>query len=68
IRVTLVVRPVLDASHNEMSQSHYARCSFQRMVRLTSGEMWGEPLTDPVIHQQFHDKLSKSVFLEAQKI
>ncbi|WP_449243451.1 hypothetical protein [Desulfovibrio sp.] len=45
------------------------RVTFQRVVVNTHGQATRlEALTDPVMYQEFFEKLSKSVFLEAQEI
>jgi hypothetical protein len=45
------------------------RVTFQRVVVNTHGQATRlEALTDPVMYQEFFEKLSKSVFLEAQAI
>ena len=62
IRVSLVTRPVDD-------DAHQVRVTFQRVVWYTANEVSAtEPIDDPEIYQQFFDRLSKSVFLEAHKI
>lgn len=68
INVVLVVRPILDSNGKAIKNSHYVRVSFQRIVRLTNGATRVETLKDPELYQEFHDKLSKSVFIEGQKI
>ncbi|NQS70720.1 MAG: hypothetical protein HQQ73_00940 [Desulfobulbaceae bacterium] len=68
IRVALVVRPVLDSKGMAMEKDHYVRVSFQRVVRRSDNSTTAQTLTDPALYQDFHDRLSKSVFIEAQKI
>ena len=68
IRVALVARPVNDSSGKSMSDSHYVRVTFQRIVRRTDNSTISETLRDTELYQDFFDRLSKSVFLEAHKI
>ncbi len=68
IRVALVVRPVIDSNGNAMADNHFVRVTFQRLVRRTDNTVFGETLNDPKLYQDFFEKVSKSVFLEAQKI
>lgn len=68
IRVALVVRPTTDSDGKYMTDSHFIRVTFQRVVRKTDNSMYAETLTDPEMYQEFYDKVSKSVFIEAQKI
>jgi len=68
IRVSLVVRPVLDSNGEKMDYSHFVRINFQRIVRKTDNSIHYETLTDPELYISFYAKVSKSVFLEAQKI
>ncbi len=68
IRVSLVVRPVNDSNGNVLSDSHYVRVTFQRMVRKTDNSVYVQTLREPLLYQAFFDRLSKSVFIEAQKI
>ncbi len=68
IRVSLVVRPVNDSNGNALSDSHYVRVTFQRMVRKTDNSVYVQTLREPLLYQAFFDRLSKSVFIEAQKI
>jgi hypothetical protein len=68
IRVSLVVRPALGSDGRAMDDSHWVRVTFQRVVRRTDGSTRAETLQDEEIFTEFFDRLSKSVFLEAQKI
>jgi len=68
IRVSLVVRPVEDSNGNALPDSHYVRITIQRLVRRTDNSIFVETLRDPELYEGFYDKLSKSVFIEAQKI
>jgi len=68
IRVALVVRPVNDSNGKALSDSHYVRVTFQRMVRRTDNSIYVETLREPMLYQIFFERVSKSVFLEAQKI
>mgnify|MGYP007051384802 FL=1 len=68
IRVALVVRPVIDSNGKAMANNHFVRVTFQRLVRRTDNSVFGETLSDPQLYQDFFEKVSKSVFLEAQKI
>jgi hypothetical protein len=63
IRASLITRP------SETSKGHLLRVTFQRIVWDTQGSVSKiEPINDALIYQEFFEKLSKSVFLEAQKI
>jgi len=65
LRVSLVVRP----RSREDKNSHFVRVTFQRVVRDNEGDIvTRESIEEPKIYQEFFDKLSKSVFLEAQKV
>ena len=68
IRVALVVRPVNDSNGDALPDNHYVRVTFQRLVRRTDNSIHVETLRDPKIYEGFYEKLSKSVFIEAQKI
>ncbi len=68
IRVSLVVRPEIDGSDNALSDNHYVRVVFQRLVRKTDNSIYVQTLHEPHLYQLFFDRVSKSVFLEAQKI
>lgn len=50
------------------SESFIVRATFQRIVRKTDNSTNAETMKDPELYQEFFDKLSKSVFIEAQKI
>ena len=68
IRVCLVVRPVLDSNGKPMENSEYVRVTFQRIVRRTDNSIYAQTLLDEQLFQDFFDRVSKSVFIEAQKI
>ena len=68
IRVALVIRPVIDSNGNAMTDKYFVRATFQRLVRRTDNSVFGETLSDPQLYQDFFQKVSKSIFLEAQKI
>ncbi|SFL28875.1 hypothetical protein SAMN05216302_10544 [Nitrosomonas aestuarii] len=68
IRVSLVARPVIDSKGNSMIDNHFVRVTFQRLVRRSDNSVKVETLSDPQLYQGFFEQLSKSVFLEAQKI
>ena len=68
IRVALVVRPALSSNGEAISDQHFVRVTFQRVVRRTDGTAVAETLEDETLYQDFFDRVSKAVFLEAQKI
>jgi len=68
IRVSLVVRPVNDSTGNPIPDSNFVRVSFQRVVRRTDNSEYAETLRDVQLYQDFYERVSKSVFIEAQKI
>ncbi len=68
IRVSLVARPVLDQRHQPLDRQHLVRVTFQREILRSDGSTRAETLNDPALYQDFHARLSKSVFLEAQKL
>ena len=68
IRVSLVVRPVLDQRRQPLERQHFVRVTFQREILRSDGSTRAETLSDPALYQEFHARLSKSVFLEAQKL
>ena len=64
IRASLITTPA-----SEEADSHFVRVTFQRIVWNTANEISKrEVLNDPELHQQFFERLSKSVFLEANSI
>ena len=68
IRVALVVRPTVDDDGREVASSNLVRITFQRVVRRTDNSTYAETLREPELYQEFFEALSKSVFLEAQKV
>lgn len=68
IRVSLVVRPVLGSDGNPLVNSNFARISFQRVIRRTDNSTFAQTMRDPELYQEFYERLSKSVFIEAQKV
>jgi hypothetical protein len=69
IRVSLVTKPALASDGKPRADAQIVRITIQRVVRDTSGNITRvESVDDPKIYQAFFDKLSKSVFLEAQQV
>lgn len=68
IRVALVVRPVNDSNGKAIPDSNYVRVTFQRLVRRTDKSEIAQTLREPELYQDFYERVSKSVFLEAHKI
>ncbi len=65
IRVSLVVRPEVKGAEN----SYLVRVTLQRLVWTKMNKISKrETLRDPKIYQLFFERLSKAVFLEAQRI
>jgi hypothetical protein len=64
MRVSIVCRPV-----GEEKKRTAVRVTFQRIVWNTYGQVTTqERIGDPAIYQEFFDKLSKALFLEAHEI
>jgi hypothetical protein len=68
IRVSLVVRPVPRSDGSPSPKDHFVRVTFQRIVRRSDNSVIAHGLRDPELFRQFFERVSKSVFLEAQKI
>lgn len=68
IRVALVVRPASDSEGKALARSNFVRVTFQRVVRRTDGTTTPETLRNAGLYQDFYERLSKSVFLEAHKL
>lgn len=68
IRVSLVVRPIQATADNAPKDNHFVRVTFQRIVRRTDNSMFVQTLDEKELYEGFFERLSKSVFLEAQKI
>jgi len=68
IRVSLVVRPVQATKDSKPTDENFVRVTFQRIVRRTDNSEMAETLRDPELLREFFDRLSKSIFIEGQKI
>jgi len=68
IRVSLVVRPVQATKDSKPVDNHFVRITFQRVVRRTDNSVYAQTLDDKELYEGFFEKLSKSIFFEAQKI
>lgn len=68
IRVSLVVRPLLLSTGEYSKTEHFVRVTFQRVVRRTDNSVVAQSLNDAELFQQFFEKVSKSVFIEGQKL
>jgi hypothetical protein len=68
IRVSLVVRPVRLSDGSLSQREHFVRITVQRIVRRTDNSTFSQGLDDPELFRQFFERVSKSVFLEAQDI
>ncbi len=65
IRVSLVTRPGRDPQTEQIT----VRVTFQRLVWDSEGRISkSEPIAEARIYQEFFDRLSTSMFLEAQEI
>jgi len=62
IRASLVTKPAA-------GNGFIVRVTFQRIVSDQKGRIVrNEQISDPMIYQEFFDKLSKSIFLQAQNV
>jgi len=68
IRVSLVVRPVRMSDGSPSQKEHFVRITVQRIVRRTDNSIIAQGLNDPELFRQFFERVSKSVFLEAQNL
>ena len=59
-------QPVLDAA--QKPGNYVVRVTFQRVVTRTNNSVYVETIKDQDIYQEFFEKLSKSVFIEAQQV
>ena len=66
IRVSVVVQPLTSSREAPPDDRHQVRVTFQRLVRMSDNSVQTETLRDPVLYQDFFDRLSKSVFLETR--
>ena len=63
IRASVITRKILERN------GFAVRLTMQRIVWNTNGQVSRtEPLDEPEMYQEFFDKLSKAVFLEAQEL
>jgi hypothetical protein len=69
IRVSLVTRPALAADGSARPDSQVIRITIQRLVWNSDHVLTHvESVEDPEVYRQFYDRLSKSIFLEAQQL
>lgn len=69
IRMAIVARPVLGESGAVVEGSHFIRITIQRTIWNTANQVTRiEAVDDPLVYQEFFERLSKSVFLEGQQI
>lgn len=69
IRVSLVTRPALAADGTPKADSQILRITIQRLVWNMENQLTRiDSIEEPVVYQEFFDRLSKSIFLELQEI
>lgn len=69
IRASLVTRPALASDGSPMPDSQLIRITIQRVIWNTQNQVTRiEAIEEPLIYQEFFEKLSKSIFLEVQQI
>jgi hypothetical protein len=69
IRVSLVTRNMVDSNGSPIPNSHLLRITIQRLVWNTANQISRiESIEEPLIYEEFFERLSKSVFLEVNKI
>ncbi|MGI6655452.1 MAG: hypothetical protein ACOX5Z_01220 [Desulfobulbus sp.] len=68
LRVSLVVRPLLDGAGQAVPDQHLVRVTFQRLIERSDLSFSATTLRDPRVYQAFFDRLSKSIFLEAHSL
>jgi hypothetical protein len=69
IRVSLVTRPSLASDGSVRPDSQLIRITLQRIVWNTESQVTRiESIEEPLIYQEFFERLSKSVFLEVQQL
>lgn len=69
IRVSLVTRKMLDSNGSPLPNTHQLRITIQRLVWNTDNQISRiESIEEPLIYEEFFERLSKSVFLEVNKI
>jgi len=69
IRASIVTRPALNSDGAPIPDSQLIRITIQRIVWNTENQVTRiEAIEEPLIYQEFFERLSKSIFLEVQQI